>query len=109
MATYFRNKIIKNIGTQKIEVFASDGSTNATVLGINVANITDFAVNVNIYVKDDTSVEGYFMKDVMVPPNSSLKALAAGEKLILAPTNELYFVADQDNALDVIISYVDIV
>ena len=58
MATYFRNKIIKNIGTQKIEVFASNGSTNATVLGINIANITDFAVNINIYVKDDTSVKG---------------------------------------------------
>jgi hypothetical protein len=49
------------------------------------------------------------MKDIMVPPNSSLKALAAGEKLILAPVNELYFVADQDEALDVVISYVDIV
>lgn len=49
------------------------------------------------------------MKDVMVPPNSSLHALAAGEKLILAPTNELYLVADQDEALDVVISYVDIV
>jgi len=49
------------------------------------------------------------MKDVMVPPNSSLKALASGEKLILASDNELYFVADQDEALDVIVSYVDIV
>ena len=109
MATYFRNKIIKDIGTQKIEVFASDGSTNATVLGINIANVTEFAINVNIYVKDDTSVEGYFMKDVMVPPNTSLHALAAGEKLILAPTNELYLVADQNEALDAVISYVDIV
>ena len=49
------------------------------------------------------------MKDVMVPPNSSLHALAAGEKLILAPSNELYLVASSDEALDVVISYVDIV
>ena len=49
------------------------------------------------------------MKDVMVPPNSSLKALAAGEKLILAPDNELYIVASTDAALDAVISYVDIV
>ena len=80
-----------------------------TLIGVNLANLTDFIVYASILLHDDTSVEGYFMKDVMVPPNSSLKALAAGEKLILAPTNELYFVADQDNALDVIISYVDIV
>ena len=38
-----------------------------------------------------------------------MRALAAGEKLILAPSNELYVVADQDEALDLIISYVDIV
>jgi hypothetical protein len=44
-----------------------------------------------------------------VPPNSSLKVLSGGEKLILAPSNELYVVADQDAALDVVISYVDIV
>jgi hypothetical protein len=45
----------------------------------------------------------------MVPPNTSLHALAGGEKLILAPTNELYLVADQNEALDAVISYVDIV
>jgi hypothetical protein len=45
----------------------------------------------------------------MVPPNSSLKALAAGEKLILAPSNELYLVASGDESLDAVISYVDIV
>ena len=60
-------------------------------------------------VKAADSVLGYFMKDIMLPPNSSLRVLAAGEKLILAPDNELQFVADQDEALDVIISYVDIV
>ena len=58
---------------------------------------------------DDTSVEGYFMKDTIIPPNSSLHALSAGEKLILAPTNQLYIVADQNDALDAVISYVDIV
>jgi len=74
-----------------------------------MANLTEFVVYASILIHDDTSVEGYFMKDVMVPPNSSLHALAAGEKLILAPTNQLYLVADQDEALDVVISYVDIV
>ena len=52
---------------------------------------------------------GYFLKNVIIPPNSSLHALAAGEKLILAPSNELYIVADRNEALDAVISYVDIV
>ena len=74
-----------------------------------MANITEFVVYASVLIHDDTSVEGYFMKDVMVPPNSSLHALSAGEKLILAPTNQLYLVANQNEALDVVISYVDIV
>ena len=109
MATQFKNKVIKEVGSVPILALETDASTKSTIIGVNLANLTDFIVYASILLHDDTSVEGYFMKDVMVPPNSSLKALAAGEKLILAPTNELYFVADQDNALDVIISYVDIV
>jgi hypothetical protein len=49
------------------------------------------------------------MKDVMVPPNTSLRALSAGEKLILAPSNQLYLVANTIESLDAVISYVDIV
>ena len=109
MATQFKNKVIKEVGPIPILALETDASTRSTIIGMNLANLTDFITYASIIIHDDTSVEGYFMKDVMVPPNSSLHALAAGEKLILAPSNELYFVADQDEALDVIISYVDIV
>jgi len=109
MATQFKNKVIKEVGPVPILALETDAATKSTIIGINLSNLTEFVVYASVTLKDDTSVEGYFMKDIMVPPNSSLKALAAGEKLILAPDNELYFVADQDEALDVIISYVDIV
>ena len=45
MATFFRTKVIKDIGTQKIVVFGSTPATNATVIGLNLANITDFGSN----------------------------------------------------------------
>ena len=109
MATQFKNKVVKEIGPIPILALETDAATRSTIIGLNLANLTDFVVYASILIHDDTSVEGYFMKDVMVPPNSSLHALAAGEKLILAPTNELYLVADQDEALDAVISYVDIV
>lgn len=108
MATYFRNKIIKDIGTQKIEVFTSESNTNATVLGINVANLTEFPVNISIYVKDDTSVEGYFMKDVMIVPHGSFKGMLGGEKLIIPSNNSLLIQSNLADSCDAIISYVDI-
>jgi hypothetical protein len=109
MATQFKNKVIKEVGPVPILALDTNASTKSTIIGFNLANLTDFIVYASITIKDDTSVEGYFMKDIMVPPNASMRALAAGEKLILAPSNELYVVADQDEALDLVISYVDIV
>lgn len=109
MATQFKNKVVKEVGTVPILAIETDAATRSTIVGLSLANLTDFIVYCSLIVHDETSVEGYFMKDVMIPPNTSLRALAAGEKLILAPTNQLYIVADQDDALDAVISYVDIV
>ena len=109
MATQFKNKVVTEVGTVPILALETDAATRSTIIGLNMANLTEYVVYASIQVKADDSVIGYFMKDVMVPPNSSLHALAAGEKLILAPTNQLYLISDQDESLDVVISYVDIV
>ena len=109
MATQFKNTVIKEIGIVPILALETDAATRSTIIGLTLSNLTDFIAYASVLGRDDTSVEGYFMKDVMVPPNSSLHALAAGEKLILAPSNQLYIVAGTDEALDAVISYVDIV
>jgi hypothetical protein len=109
MATQFKNKVVKDVGPVPILALETDAATRSTIIGLNLANLTDFIAYASILIHDDTSVEGYFAKDIMVPPNSSLHALAAGEKLILAPSNQLYLVASTDEALDAVISYVDIV
>jgi len=109
MATQFKNKVVKEVGAIPILAIETDSATTATVVGMSFANLTDNVVNMSVLVHDDTSVEGYFIKDVVIPPNTSLRALNGGEKLILANSNQLYFVADQDNAVDAIVSYVNIV
>jgi len=109
MATQFKNKVVKDIGSVPILALETDAATRSTIIGLTLTNLQDFIVYASLLVHDDTSVEGYFMKDTIIPPNSSLHALSAGENLILAPTNQLYIVADQNDALDAVISYVDIV
>jgi hypothetical protein len=109
MATQFKNKIIQQVGAQQIVALQTDAATRSTIVGLTLANLTDFIVYASVLIKADDSAVGYFLKNVIIPPNSSLHALAAGEKLILAPSNELYIVADRNEALDAVISYVDIV
>jgi hypothetical protein len=109
MATVFLNKVIKEVGTTPILAIETDAGTRSTIVGMSFANLTDNTVFASVLVHDDTSAEGYWLKDVQVPPNTSLRALSAGEKLILAPTNQLYLVCDTTEGYDAIISYVDIV
>ena len=109
MATQFKNKVVKEIGEVPILALETDAATKSTIIGMNLANLADFIVYASVLIHDDTSVEGYFLKDAVIPPNSTLHVLAAGEKLILAPSNELYLVASGDESLDAVISYVDIV
>lgn len=109
MATTFKNKVIKEVGLNPVLAIETNSGTRSTIIGLSLANLTEFPVYASVLVNDDTSVQGYYLKDVLVPPNTSLRALSAGEKLILAPENQLYLVADVDESLDAVISYVDIV
>lgn len=109
MATTFKNKVIKEVGPQPILALETDAGTRSTIIGLSLANLQEVPVFASVLVHDDTSVEGYLLKDVIIPPKSSLKALSAGEKLILAPTNQLYLVANEEEAYDAVISYVDII
>ena len=108
MATFFRNKVINEVGTVPIEVLATSPSQRATIIGLSLANLTSSNVLGSITIKDDTSVTGYYIKDIIIPPNASLKVLNGGEKLILAPSNALNVVCSQTAALDCILSFVEI-
>ena len=73
------------------------------------ANTTTGAVSVSVLIGDDASSEGYYLKDVLVPPKSTLKPLGPAEKLILAPNNTLLLQSNKSNSVDAVLSYVDIV
>jgi hypothetical protein len=109
MATTFKKKVVKEIGTQKIVAIQTNGSTRSTIIGISLANTTKGAVSISILIGDDASSEGYYLKDVLLPPKGSLKPLGPAEKLILAPTNTLLLQSNKANSVDAVISYVDIV
>jgi len=109
MATFFKNKIVKNVGTVPVEVYMAPSAAKATGIGLSIANLLDGNTRVSITIKDDTSIEGYYVKDVMIAPNASLRAINGGEKLILPGDNALFVQADQDDAVDVIFSFVEIV
>lgn len=108
MATFFRNEVIKDIGALPVKILETSGSQRATVIGLSLTNLTDKFVYVSVLLKDDTSVTGYYLKDTVLPANASLRVVSTGEKLILAPTNELYVQSSLADSVDVVCSYVEI-
>ncbi|SVC53818.1 uncharacterized protein METZ01_LOCUS306672 [marine metagenome] len=108
MATYFKNAIVKNIGTLPVTIYTPPVGTNAIVLGLNLANLISSVVKVSVTLQDLTSASGFLIKDVMIAPNSSLRVLSAGEKLIVAAQSTLSVNSDITDSVDVVASYVEL-
>ena len=109
MATIFKNKVVNNIGIVPVDVYETDASTRATIIGISLTNLTQSFVYVDVLLQDDTSVTGYYLKQTLLPANTSLRVVATGEKLIIAPSNKLQVRSSIDDSVDVIASIVEIV
>ena len=109
MASFFRNKVAKEIGTTPVEVLATSGANRMTIIGMSLANLTSGIVLIDIELTDDTSVTGYYAKQLLLPPNASLRVVNGGEKLILSTDNSLTITANIADAVDAIISYVELI
>ncbi len=59
MATFFRTKAVKEIGTVKVPVYKAGPSTTATIVGLSLANLTESVVSTSVLIADDTSIEAF--------------------------------------------------
>lgn len=109
MATYFRNSVHKEIGTTQVTVLDNSNNSKLTVVGISLANVSESNLFVDVTVTDDQDVEVHYVKQVMLPPNSSMRLIAGGEKLILGNDNQIKVNSNLDASVDAIVSYVEII
>ena len=109
MATFLRTRVVKNIGTTPVDALQTIGNNRFTLIGCNIANTTDDPVTINVWVVDSTSVAGVYIQGLTISPNTSVKLITNGEKLILAEQCGLRIQSDTDDSVDAIISYAEIV
>ena len=109
MPTVFKQAISTEIGTTPVDVVDIPGGVRATVIGFNLANITDYdTVSVNVYVIGSDTTLSYYVKKIPIPPNTSIKIITNGEKLIRPELTGLRIESDVENSIDATISYVEI-
>ena len=109
MPTVFKHAVNTAIGTTPEDVLQIPLGVRATVIGMNVANITDYdTAVVDIFVIDENSTQAHYVRGLSISPNSTAKIITQGEKLILPATTGLRIVSDTADSIDVAVSYVEI-
>lgn len=110
MATVFKNKLSSALGKSDTTVLTTLSNAKTTVIGLSLTNLTGSIVLGSVKIVDTISTDSaYYVKDVLIPPNQSLRVINGGERLVLGPSTEVHIQSNTDNALDLVMSYVEII
>jgi hypothetical protein len=112
MATAFKNVLSSQIGTSEVEIINVVTAARATVIGLSLTNLTGGIILASIRVENTVASSpndsAYFIKEVVLPPNQSLRIINGGEKLVLAGDMKVYVNSNVDASIDLVASYVEI-
>jgi hypothetical protein len=109
MPTVFKHSLVTEVGVVPTEVLEIGAGVRATVIGCNLANITDYdTVVADLYVVGADTTTAHYVRGLVIPPNTSVKVITQGEKLILPENTGLRLVSDTADSIDATISYVEI-
>lgn len=110
MATYFKNVLMAELGTTETTVLTSPNNARLTVIGLSLTNLTSNVVLASVRVlNNDTSDTAYYIKEVPVPANQSLRVVNGGERLVLGANTSVLIESSQNSSMDLVLSYVEIV
>ena len=96
---------------QTYYIVATNGTTSFTISATNggPAVVTTPGTLTGLsFTVGTIDVNAYLLKNIMIAPQSSLKACTNGEKIVLGPSNALKISANVNNAIDAVVSFVEI-
>jgi hypothetical protein len=109
MPTVFKHSLVTQVGTVPTAIVEIGAGVRATVIGCNLANTTDYdTVVADLQVVGADTTVSYYVRGLVIPPNTSVKVITQGEKLILPETTGLQLVSDTPDSIDATVSYVEI-
>jgi hypothetical protein len=115
MATFFRNTLRSDIGNTLTTVLTTGATSKTTVIGLSLTNLTEVPVQASVQISDPNGggagieTHAYYIKNVVLPPNQSLRVINGGEKLVLGSSTDLKVKSNAAASLDLVMSYVEII
>lgn len=109
MATVFKNVLASAVGTGTTPQLVTGSNVKTTVIGLSLSNVTDSIVLASVFIEDTIeNTSAYFIKNIIVPPDQSLRVINGGERLVLGPSTNLLITSNTADSLDLVLSYVEI-
>lgn len=109
MPTSFNQAIESGIGPSAVTLLETPEGFKITVIGCSLTNITEYETAiVDVQITDGNSSYAYYAKGVVIPPNTSLRLVTNGEKLILPEGYGIRVSSDVDGSIDAVVSYVEL-
>ena len=108
MANTFKNRTLRAVGTSPTDVGAVvAASTQTTLIGMTMANITSGVINVTATVNDGTNTT-HIVKDAPIPTGGSLILLGGDQKVVLMTGDKVIVTSNTASSVDVIMSFLEI-
>ena len=108
MANTFKNRTLRAVGTSPVDVGAVvSASTQTTLIGMTVANITTGVISVTVTLGDGTNTTN-IVKTAPIPTGGSLVVLGGDQKVVLMTGDKITVTSDTASSADVIMSFLEI-
>ncbi len=108
MANTFKNRTLRAVGTSPVDVGAVvAASTQTTLIGMTLANITSGVINVTATLNDGTNTT-HIVKDAPIPTGGSLILLGGDQKVVLMTGDKIIVTSNTASSVDVIMSFLEI-
>ncbi len=111
MANSFKNRTLRGVGTTATAVGAAvAASTETTLIGMTIANITSGVINVTVTLTDNAGTPNVtnLVKDAPVPTGGSLVVLGGDQKVCLMTGDIIKVKSNTASSADVIMSFLEI-
>ena len=113
MANTFKNKTSKGVGTSLTQIgsYTVAASTQTTVIGLSVSNITGSSVDVDVQLSSNAGSDTNdirIVKGVPIPSGSTVVLIGGAQKLVMETGNLLKIKSSAASSLDVVMSILEI-
>ena len=107
MASTFKSFAQNTVGTTPVTVYTAPASTQSTVIGLTVSNVTAAQILVNATITKGATTT-HVIKNAPVPAGSSLVLFGGDQKLVLEATNSFAVSQNTATSTDCIISVLEL-